>query len=446
MKSEGFKETEIGLIPEDWDIKPFDKILIGKIRHGLYKNKDYFNDKGVKILKMGVQYSNDRIGPQTMDKVELSSEELKRFKINVNDLIFSRTSMMELGSGKCSIVIEHDSPIVFDGNLLCATINKGIGLPLYFYYFFNSELARKQISMITTGTQSRNISASNLNKLLIPIPLKKEQIIITKILFSFDEKIRLNLQMNRTLEKIGQAIFNHWFVNFEFTDENGKDYKSNGGEMTYSELGDIPSNWEVKLLPEVTKIVDCLHTKKPDYIESDNILLQVYNIAKNGTLYFDKIYTVSKPDYHKWTKNILLKEGDCIITNAGRVGAVGQVPPGFEGGIGRNITALRPEKVTPTYLFRYLFSKHGVNQILSLTDQGTILNSLNVKGIKKIRIIVPPKDVLKEFDRLVRPLREKVEKNNSENLNLTQIRDSILPKLISGKIKVKIIEGSNEFK
>jgi type I restriction enzyme S subunit len=251
-----------------------------------------------------------------------------------------------------------------------------------------------------------------------------------------DEKIELNHQMNATLEKIGQALFKHWFIDFEFPNENGKPYKSSGGEMVDSDLGEIPEGWRMAVLPEVSVVVDCLHTKKPEMIQEGRLLLQVYNIATDGTLDFTEKFPVSEGDYQEWIRNIEVKEGDCLITNAGRVGAVGQVPMGFKGGIGRNITAIRPVGVTPAYLFRYLFSSYGLGEIGRQTDQGTVLDSLNVKGVKKIRILIPLRAVMDKFEEIARPLREKVERNKSENDYLVAIRDSLLPRLMSGQIRV----------
>ncbi len=311
------------------------------------------------------------------------------------------------------------------------------------FIYYSLKNYKKAIENVASGSTFKEVSGKVLKKFTISIPPLEEQNKIAEILFSLDSKIELNQRMNQALEEIGRTIFKHWFVDFEFPDEQGRPYKSSGGEMVDSELGEIPKGWEVCFLPEVSKIVDCLHTKKPETTPSDLILLQVYNINEDGTLDLTNNYTVSDSDYKEWTKNILLKEGDCLVTNAGRVGAIGQVPSGFVGGIGRNITAIRPANIKPTYLLRYLFSKHGMMEIKRLTDDGTVLNSLNVRGIKKIRILIPPEDIRDNFELMARSLRKKVEKNNSESDLLRGIRDSILPKLMSGKIRVKL-EGLDE--
>lgn len=162
-------------------------------------------------------------------------------------------------------------------------------------------------------------------------------------------------------------------------------------------------------LPTVAKVVDCLHIKIPKRQEKGRPLLQVFNIGNDGLLNLDEIYHISDEDYDIWSKNIEVKEGDIVITNAGRVGAIAQIPRGFSAAIGRNMTALRPTEVTPTYLLRYLFSSYGKQQINVNTDSSTIFASLNVRGIKKLKVLIPPKEILNRYEKIAALLQEKKE-------------------------------------
>lgn len=409
MITEKFKDTEVGLIPIEWEIIKLSEI--SNFRYGRFIPKKDLFESGFPV------FSGYAIVGY-----------LPTFEFEESQLLIVCRGVGGTGDVKIS------PPLVTVTNLSIIFNLKGDVDKSFLYW----KLKSMDTYSLRTGSAQPQITIKDLESFKISIPHINEQKEISRILNSIENKIDLNQKMNQTLEEIGQAIFKHWFVHFEFPNEDGKPYKSSGGEMVDSELGKIPKGWDIKELPEVTKIVDCLHTKKPEHLDSDNILLQVYNIAEDSTIVFDKLYTVSDEDYAEWTKNILLDEGDCVITNAGRVGAVGRVPKDLKAGIGRNITAIRPEKISSIYLFRYLVSSHGKNQILFLTDQGTILNSLNVKGIKKIKIIVPPDDILKSFGELILPLREKVELNVLENETIAQIRDSILPKLMSGKIRVPL--------
>jgi type I restriction enzyme S subunit len=231
---------------------------------------------------------------------------------------------------------------------------------------------------------------------------------------------------NVNLSEFIKNVFTQWFIRFEFPDNKNEPYRSNKGEFVYSEELEqkIPKGWEVVPITKVAKLIDCLHTKKPeptDTGKSDNILLQVYNIGEFGLLDLSNIFTVSNEDYKEWTKNILLQEGDCIITNAGLTGALAQIPHSFSCGIGRNLTSIRPNEIAPSYLIEYLLSDYGTQLIKKHLDVGTIFDSLNVKGIKKFMILMPPRDsdIMQKFENIARPLRKIMEKNAYENLILS---------------------------
>jgi type I restriction enzyme S subunit len=307
-----------------------------------------------------------------------------------------------------------------------------------FRYFFYSLLnSRERLINLACGAAQQNLNQDIIKELLLPFPSLSEQQSIAKILSDIDSKIEVNQLMNETLEAVGRAVFKHWFVDFEFPNKEGKSYKSSGGVMVNSELGKIPRNWRVCVFTEVTKIVDCLHSKKPSHIETGPVLLQVFNVGENGSLDLSDLYRVSETVYKFWTRNIEVMGGDCVITNAGRVGAVAQIPEGFRSGIGRNMTAIRPVAVSPTYLLNYLLSKYGKSEILNQMDSGTVLDILNVKGIKKMKILLPPEMLLGQYENLSRPFRALIEINNSEVQKLSEIRDRLLTRLMSGKIRLK---------
>ncbi len=438
-----FKETEIGEIPEDWEVRQFKEILIGNIKHGIYKSKEYFRESPVKILKMGVQYGNARIGNQQMDSIVVTGGELKRFKIETGNLMFSRTSMMTDGAGKCSLVIEHKNPIVFDGNILCAVLNNKLAHPEYFYYQFNSKLSKDELSKITAGTQSRNISGSNLMKLLIIIPPMPEQQAIAKIFSDLDSKIELLQKQNQTLEKIGQALFKHWFVDFEFPNE-GKPYKSSGGKMVDSELGEIPKGWEVRKLGDFIFVERGLSYKGSGLCEDGIPMINLGNIAPNNHFRYEglKFYA------GEYKERNLVKPGDLVIANTDItqkrevLGSCLVVP-----------ADLGSDKIIFThhiYVVRHKNSKlsnHFLSFLLQIPEYreratgfatGTTVLALPEDAILNFNFVLPPEHVTKKYNLLVTHIKNKASLNIIESKNLSKIRDSLLPKLMSGKIRVPI--------
>jgi type I restriction enzyme M protein len=211
------------------------------------------------------------------------------------------------------------------------------------------------------------------------------------------------------LISIGSSLFHGWFKKFQIpaklTDSISKK------RQHIKDFGEIPTNWHVCELQTVCDVVDCLHSSKPDFYKSNKVLLEVYNIANDGLITLSSKYTIAENEYKAWTKNIEVQEGDCVITNVGRIAAIGQIPFNRKFAIGRNITAIRPipKKMTPTYLLGYLLSDYMKTQTYRQTDIGTIMDSLNVKGIRPLKIIVPPIPLIEAFEEIARPLRHLVE-------------------------------------
>ncbi len=433
------KQTEIEKIPEGWT-----KISLREnidVKHGYAFKGEYFtdNENDNVLLTPG----NFNIGGGfKSDKFKFYNGEVPgEYVLSEGDIIITMTDLSKSGD---TLGYSAKVPSINKKRLLH---NQRLGKVIFkqnshtdrdfLYWLLRTREYRNHILATASGTSVKHTSPSRILDYSFYCPSLQEQRAIASILGSLDDKIALNRSMNSTLESIGQALFKHWFIDFEFPNEKGKPYRSSGGEMMETELGEVPKGWRVCLIEEVATIIDCLHTKKPSRTEKGHTLLQVYNIGENGLIDFNELYNVSDEDYKIWTKNILVKEGDCILTNAGLAGALAQIPYGYEAGIGRNMTAVRPRNISPTYLFEYLFSDNGKKQIQLNTDYGTIFDSLNVKGIKKLKILIPDQRAMRRFETTARPLRKQMEKNIYENLCLSGIRDALLPKLMSGEIRVK---------
>lgn len=216
--------------------------------------------------------------------------------------------------------------------------------------------------------------------------------------------------------------------------------------MVESELGLLPEGWVIKRLDEIAEVIDCLHGIKPIEVTNDNekfgILLHVWNIGDEGKLDLSKKFFITEEIYRLWTNRIEVKEGDCVITNVGRIGAVAQIPYDLTAAIGRNMTAIRCHEaiITPTYLIEYLRSPYFEREKNQKQDSGTIMGSLNVKGIIRLNIPIPSFNLMKEFEMRVRLLRYRIEIFQKQNDNLRRTRDLLLPKLISGEIDMSELD------
>jgi len=203
--------------------------------------------------------------------------------------------------------------------------------------------------------------------------------------------------------------------------------------------------WERGKMGDIVNVIDCLHSRKPERVEVGKPFLQLNNITDNGLLDTSELFLISEEDYAFWISRIEASPGDCVITNVGRVGAVSQIPEGFHAALGRNMTGLRCKKEYPfpTFLIETLLSSLMRQEINNKIDTGTILDALNVKNIPYLTLKIPPITFMQEFELLVRPIRKMMEQNLKESHTLAELRDTLLPKLMSGQVRVKSGRGDS---
>jgi type I restriction enzyme, S subunit len=328
-------------------------------------------------------------------------------------------------------------------DVLTFRVNKAFCPKFVYYNLFSDDF----FSHMMNGSKGTKMPRGDKNQILdflIPDKPLSAQKKIAKVLSDLDSKIELNNRINGELEAMAKLVYDYWFVQFDFPNEEGKPYKSSGGEMVYSEvLGrDVPLGWEVQSILECCEIIDCLHSKKPEsnFVSEDLFLLQLNNIEDNGMIDLSEKYYVNQEDYDKWTSRIVVEGGDIVITNAGRVAATAQIPEGLKTGIGRNITAIRPISIAPTYLFLSFQGLDIQSQIKSNTDVGSFFKSFNVKGIKKLNVIRPPKQIELNFEKTVKSIRKRKELVKQQNQELQELRDWLLPMLMNGQVQVEEAE------
>jgi type I restriction enzyme S subunit len=436
------KETEIGKIPIDW------KVI--KLKEGLSLLKDGSHnppkrvEKGIKFIAgaTNIKYLHIDFNNCTFITERDYQKIHKYYEIKINDILLTIVGTV----GNVAIVKESDLPFSLQRSIAILRCNEKVYY-IFLFYWFNSPRFKKLLNSRLNPTAQPGIYLGELGKLIMPLPKYKEQVEIANILYKIDEKIDLNIQINNTLEAIGQELFKHWFTDFEFPNKNGESYKSNGGEMVFNdELNiKIPKEWRVDKLENVTKVIDCLHSKKPLKQGNKHIFLQVYNIGENGKLDMSDPYFISEKDYHEWTKRIRIKGGDIIISKTGRVGAIAQIPENFEAAIGRNLVCIRnlDNKIGKGFLKEYMLTSTMKKEIKMKTHMGTVLQSIHVKEIKKLRILMPTKDLIKKYEEIIDPLHKKINLNVFENYILSEIRDALIPKLLSGEIRINNMEKNS---
>ena len=300
-------------------------------------------------------------------------------------------------------------------------IMKDGNIPEFFYYLLKYNM--DSIKNLGNGTTFMEVNSTSLKKLELNIPPLEEQKKIASILSSLDDKIELNNRMNKILEETAQTIFKEWFVNFNFPNEEGKPYKDSGGKMIESELGAIPEGWEITNLDYIVKVIKGkkpkeISSKKTDLLSSQYLTIDCYNNSNiEYTEYIEKMY-VNKLDI------IMVMDG----------ASSGKLFYGKNGILSSTMSKFEIEDSNLNEIV-FFFLKNLENEIMYHTT-GSAIPHANKQFILNKKIVLPPQNMFHIINNL-KEIRYKIIINNEENQKLASIRDTILPKLMSGEIHIK---------
>ncbi|NJJ99547.1 restriction endonuclease subunit S [Enterococcus faecalis] len=336
--------------------------------------------------------------------------------------ILDKDDIVISARGTVGLVAQLGKPMAF--NQSCYGLKaREMAINDFLYYWLKQNVT--YVKANTHGSVFDTITKDTFNNLLIKLPSLKKQKKIVSILDSIDSKIEINNQIISNLEELASTLFKRWFVDFEFPDENGNPYKSSGGKMVDSELGKIPEGWELRTLGYFSEIIMGQSPKGESY-NNDNSGLPLLNGAsdfKNGI--------ISPLKYTTEPKKVTQK-GDFIFGVRATVGHVTESDGIYA--IGRG-TGLARTKNYYAKEFLY-FSLKNIIRYLELTASGSVYVNISKKELNDFKLIYPANRILQLFHRTtVNLFKEKMNKY-IENQFLTELRDSLLPKLLSGEIEL----------
>lgn len=303
--------------------------------------------------------------------------------------------------------------------------------PQYLYYL----LKTLNLGKYGGGSAVPTLNRNHIHPIEVITTINKdEQKAIAHILSTLDEKIEVNNQINKTLENIAQTIFKQWFVDFEFPNGAKEPYKSSGGEMVESELGMIPKGWEVTYLRKIIDIVK-QGTKPGEYLKS-----RKYNPI--DTLPMKTIAMNDYKSYEEAKSSLILFEKYDILVGAMRV-YFHRVNLAPYKGITRTTTfVLRSKRKEDMPYNLFLINMNETIEYAEKTSKGsTMPYAVWENGMGNFVIAHPSKALRDRFFEIIQPLLDSIINRSNENKALMALRDSLLPKLMSGEIRVPIEEN-----
>lgn len=339
-----------------------------------------------------------------------------------NQGLYDKETILIPRKGSLNNIYYLNEPFWSVDTIFWSKINEDVAFPKYLFY----NLKVLDFASMDVGSAIPSLTTELLKKIEIDLPSLPEQKSIAQILSTIDDKIENNLAINKTLEEMAMALYKHWFVDFG---------PFQNGEFVASELGSIPKGWEVKKITDLIEVKDGTHDS-PKRVEDGFYLITSKHIGTN-TIDFSSAYKISNDDFIKINKRSLVEKGDILMTMIGTVGNfyfVNEEPNYVIKNLGLFKTSKTP--LIKIYLFSFFKSKIG-QEYIKAQMTGSTQQYVTLKTLRNIDILVPNDQILTDYNHLANEYYEQILINIKENQTLTQLRDTLLPKLISGEVLLK---------
>ena len=399
--------------------------------------KHYVEVPCVPVLR-GVNLSGDQFNDCDFVYVsENKAKELHRNMAYPNDVVFTQRGTL----GQVAIIPENAqfSEYVVSQSQMKLTVNSDIAEPYFIYSYFRTPQAKKQIDTHAIVGGVPHINLGILKELEIPLPPLAIQKQISTLVRSIDNKIELNTQTNQTLEQMAQAIFKSWFVDFDPVKAKMNGEQPEGMDAPFlskevaslfpeklveSELGLIPEGWDIEPLKNVSRVINGRAYKNTEFKEEGTPIIRIQNLTGKGkTVYSD----LDLP------KDKLVEHGDLIFAWSATFG-----PYLWRGPKSIYHYHIWKMDVNENKFGKYLLYLHLARLTDYLKNQGTgsIFTHLTKAIMDSQKLVVPSEPIVEAFSKLVTPLFAQIDSLHTENQVLKQLRDTLLPKLLSGEIEL----------
>ena len=393
--------------------------------------------KGIPFIR-GLEISNGAISKEEYNFDCYIShdryEELKRTSgvPSRNDILI--TAVGTIGN---LYLVDNDKPFYFkDGNILWFHNYKDCVDPLYLKYYMQSPFFDKQLERAMIGAVQKALTIVMLNNIVIDLPDIRYQNEVARILGAIDSKITVNNKIIETSEKLMREIYDYWFVQFDFSDENGRPYKSSGGEMVYDETlkREIPKGWKVQnllkndLCKDIKPGIEKFDDTKTYYATADVIDGEMgvgaqinYNNResranmqpKPNSVWFAKMKNSIKHITVMPTSSDLLEKS--VFST------------GFFG--------LKCESETLPYIRNFIYSDY-FEKVKDLNSNGATMEAISNDGVRNVKLLIPDSATLKKYSDVTSVCLSQNDTLRKENAKLTSLRDWLLPMLMNGQAKI----------
>ena len=323
-----------------------------------------------------------------------------------------------------TVIFDGEDSYFQDSNIVWIENDESKVTNQFLYYFLQTN------PFITTnGSTIKRLYNDNLRDTKIPnVPSIQQQNQITDILGALDKKIQINNQINQELEAMAKTLYDYWFVQFDFPDQNGKPYKSSGGKMVYNpELKrEIPEGWGVEKLRDIANITMGQSPKGTSYNEVGEGILFF-----QGSTDFGWRFPVARQ--YTTEPSRIAEEDDILLSVRAPVGTLNITDT--RCCIGRGLAAINSKVGANSYIFNVMQDFKKLFDMMN--SVGTTFGSITKDDLYSLQLVYPPNELLMKFDKSVNSFDREIKNRSRQNQELSQLRDWLLPMLMNGQVKVE---------
>uniref|UniRef100_B8HN03 Restriction modification system DNA specificity domain protein n=1 Tax=Cyanothece sp. (strain PCC 7425 / ATCC 29141) TaxID=395961 RepID=B8HN03_CYAP4 len=325
-------------------------------------------------------------------------------------------------AGSVYFMPDLQRPVSLAMNLFLIRVNKEKANQRFVFYYLKANEA--YVKQFAEGSVTKTITKNAVRNLVIRMPSLERQNEIVKIIESVESKIENLRRQNETLERIAQTLFKHWFVDFEFPNADGKPYKSSGGAMVRSELGEVPSGWRIGKLRDITAVINGRAYKQTEFREEGTPIVRIQNLTGKGqNVYSDLILENEK----------YISKGDLIYAWSATFGPY----------IWRGVKSIYHYHIWKLNCFNPAFKYYLYIHLKNVSDRvknqgtGSIFTHITKELMESQEILIPDNRTIECWHDLAESAFDKIMLNYEQIATLTNTRDVLLPQLMSGKLRVK---------
>lgn len=403
-------------VPEGWV-----ETTLGEVS----KKKQYGYTESASLDKIGPKFlritdiQNDFINWETVPYCPINQLDYEKYKLSVGDIVVARTG----NSTGATATIKEEVDAVFASYLIRFQLDNEVADYNFIDFLLRSRYWAGFVNSVKSGSAQGGANANDFATFKISLPKLPEQKSIAAILTAFDNKIELLQAQNITLEETAQTIFKEWFGKYQIGDE-------------------LPEGWREGKLGEIASLKSGFAFKSEDFVEeSDFKAIKIKDLKGKGIISLNDVSSITEDiTKSERVQYFKLKEGDILLAMSGNTtGKIG-VLPSFDKEVYLNQRVGKfyfKNKNHVTFIYNFLMSGGFEDKILAM-GYGSAQPNINPSQIENIDLIIPSKEVLSNYLEISIPIFEKALKNNTQIQALTQTRDALLPKLMSGEIRVKM--------